>query len=347
MSRPAIAVALSGGIDSLAAAFLLTQQYRHVFGIHFTTGYEASAIDIKSLENRLKIDVVRVDLSQTFENSVIQYFLESYLAGKTPNPCLICNSTIKFGALLEKARQLGADYLATGHYSGVCNALSCPDEPPDLAHILRGQDVRKDQSYFLSMLSSKQAEHIIFPLAGMTKDAVKSYASANDLKPLTPKESQDICFIHDTTFAEFILNKKQLQPEPGDILDLDGKVVGRHQGLHRFTIGQRKGINCPAAEPYYVKAIDMTKNRLLVCFKKDLARQEFDIAGVNWNAQTKPVWPDIFTKIRYSHKGAQAQLRLSGDTGHVVFNTAQQAITPGQAAAFYDGDRVLGAGIIQ
>jgi tRNA-specific 2-thiouridylase len=246
-----------------------------------------------------------------------------------------------------RARQMGADVIATGHYAAVVNSFSFPEKKTDRVCLEKARDSAKDQSYFLSMLTRGQLERIVFPLAGMKKEEVKAVAQAKGIRPLHPGESQDICFIHDNDVSKFILEKQAIKSEPGNIVDMYGKVVGRHSGLHQFTIGQRKGINSPASEAYYVKRIDIGNNTLEVCFKKDLSTKRFWVKEINWNDEDQGTVPDITTKIRYSHRGALSTLTMKGSSGEVVFHEAQNAVTPGQAAVFYRGARVLGAGIIQ
>ena len=347
MKNPVIAIALSGGVDSLVSGYLLKQKYKHVFGIHFTTGYEKEPADLTRIESQLKFPVTCVDLSKIFEKKIVQYFIQTYLEGKTPNPCIICNKEIKFGELLKTAQNMGADFLATGHYATIVNPISFPDKNISYSYLEKGVDPLKDQSYFLSLLSCNQLEKIIFPLAGMTKTDVKQLARSKHLAPSQPRESQDICFIHDNNFPEFILKKQGMTHRPGDIIDMNKKIVGRHPGLHQFTIGQRRGVNCPAKEPYYVKKIDIKNNILKVCFKKDLSEKNIELARINWNFSDQKTICDIMTKIRYGHKGAKSSLSLNGSCGKLVFDEPQNAVTPGQAAVFYKDARVLGAGIIQ
>lgn len=347
MKQPVVAVALSGGVDSLVSGYLLKQHYKKVFGLHFTTGYEKDNFDAKQLEEQLHFPVTTIDLSTQFEEQVVRYFVNTYLEGKTPNPCLICNVTIKFGALLDQAKKMGADVFATGHYATVVNSFTRPDRTDRGGYLKQGEDPVKDQSYFLSLLSPETLGQLIFPLASMKKEAVKQFAASHNLSPLHPSESQDICFIHDNNFPGFILNKIHATPSCGDIVDTSGKVVGRHKGLHQYTIGQRRGLNCPASEPYYVRKIHVKENRLEVCFKKALQQSEFYARNINWNFPASRNLPNIITKIRYNHKGALSTLHFDPDGIRVVFDTPQNAVTPGQAAVFYKENRVLGAGIIQ
>ncbi len=342
-----VAVALSGGVDSLITGFLIKRQYSQVFGIHFTTGYESQAVDIAFLEAQLGFPIHVIDLKKRFKQEVVDYFVSSYMTGKTPNPCLACNEKIKFGALLDHALQLGADALATGHYATIVNDITFPDKKEEGAWLEKGADLQKDQSYFLSMLSKTQLSRLIFPLASATKDEVRQIAKANSLTPAIPSESQDVCFIHDKNLNDFIIREKGIRPCPGPVVNTTGKVVGTHKGLHTFTIGQRRGINIPAEKPFYVQAIDMATNTLHVCFKEDLSSSGMQVDHINWNYSETGRINNITTKIRYSHKGANSTLLLDGAKGQVTFHAPQNAVTPGQAAVFYKDNRVLGAGIIQ
>ncbi len=214
MPDPAIGVAVSGGVDSLMSAFLLKRQYKKVFGLHFTTGHELHKPDIMRLKDQLNMDIFTLDLSVPFETDVIQYFVSTYRQGKTPNPCMICNQKIKFGVLLEQAKKLGADFLATGHYATIVNDLTQKESGRPFPRIEKAADTAKDQSYFLARLSRKQLARILCPLAGITKDQVKVLAAEHHLVPVTGKESQDICFIHDRNLADFSLNESEQYPGP-------------------------------------------------------------------------------------------------------------------------------------
>ncbi|MCP4021821.1 MAG: tRNA 2-thiouridine(34) synthase MnmA, partial [Desulfobacteraceae bacterium] len=275
------------------------------------------------------------------------YFVDTYLKGKTPNPCLFCNKEIKFGTLLDEAKKLGADFIATGHYAKIVKAPAKKNLDRPSYYLAKGKDAVKDQSYFLSLLSSKQLGKIIFPLSDITKSQTKALAQKNHLHPLGSKESQDICFINDGGFARFIIQKQGVRPQKGDIVDVNGKTIGVHDGLHQFTVGQRKGINCPAKAPYYVKEIDMKQNRLVVCFKDGLSKKRLMVKQINWNYGRTKSFYEVTTKIRYNHKGTASRLYFKEDGVHIEFEEPQYAVTPGQAAVFYKGERVLGAGIIQ
>ncbi len=335
------AIALSGGLDSLTAGFLLKKRYPGLFGIHFYTGYEESRPDLSFISEQLGIDIQYIDLSAVFEKQVVDYFANAYFKGNTPNPCLICNRQIKFGHLLKAAADCGADRIATGHY-----AVTRTDED-GRPGLLKGKDPLKDQSYFLSMLTRSQLGKSLFPLGHLTKEAVREIAGRENLVPLHRSESQDICFVKGNAVADFLRSKTGVEPASGDILTTDGERIGKHDGLHRFTVGQRRGINCPASRPYYVKRIDVENNALVVCFKEALEEKIFYADRLNW-IKGDPAFPlRAFTKIRYNHQGEYATVKEHAGGVKVIFDTAQQAIAPGQAAVFYQGNEVLGAGIIK
>lgn len=364
--KQTIAIAVSGGIDSLVSAYLLKKQGYHVIGIHFLTGYETepacqtkgqffsktdtqrsspnkkSAADrFAQIENQIGIQVKIIDCSTEFKKKVVDYFIQTYLAGKTPNPCLVCNPSIKFGTLLDLARELGATHLATGHYART------KKDSEGRFHLFRGIDTRKDQSYFLAFLTQEQLSASFFPLGNLTKSEVKKLAQKIGLKPIIKQESQDVCFIKGNTYGEFLLLQTGFEAEPGLIQDVQGNIIGRHKGLHIYTIGQRRGINCPASEPYYVVRIDVDKNRLVVGFKKDLLSSECRIEGINWINQTPDSPIEVKTRLRYRSDAVPSTL-LPENKHHatIKFKNPQMAITPGQGAVFYQDDEVLGGGWI-
>ena len=343
------AVAISGGVDSLMAAHLLQQQGHRVVGLHFTTGYEPQTIPIATVADQLGIDFHVVDLRGEFSSSVVDYFIRTYRDGQTPNPCLVCNPVIKFGHLLEAARNLGADRLATGHYARLRRA------DDGRAHLLRAVDAGKDQSYFLAFLDQQQLQQACFPLGEYRKTDVKAMAATAGYRPVTSGESQDVCFIKGTSYSEFIEQHLEpaVLPEAGDIVDVNGKVLGRHHGLHRYTIGQRRGLNCPAEKPYYVLQLDTRSNRLVVGFRKETFIRQCRVTRLNW-IQPTPGFPlRVHTRLRYRHRGASSTLqRTAADAGNgddwtVDFDEPQAAVTPGQGAVFYRNDEVIGGGIIQ
>lgn len=346
-----IAVAISGGVDSLIAAFLLKQQGHDVVGIHFRTGYEKNTPelpqittpppDIEKIGHQLKIPIEILDISDIFRQTVVTYFTATYQAGRTPNPCLVCNPTIKFSHILSHMQRQGADALATGHYARIQTGSD------QRRHLYRGIDSRKDQSYFLSRLTQDQLESALFPLGELTKDDVRAIARQNHLAPTTREESQDICFIKETPYHVFLQQQEGFRPQEGLIEDTQGRVIGQHRGLHLFTIGQRRGINCPAAEPYYVIRLEHARNRLIVGQRQELACDRCAVENVNWINPPALFPADVRSQIRYRHKSAPARVAATSPTTvELQFENPQDSITPGQGAVFYRDDEVLGGGWI-
>lgn len=339
--KPLTAVAVSGGVDSLMAAALLKTQGYPVFGIHFLTGYEPEKRNVAAVADQLGIPLHVVNLADAFRTEVVEYFLQTYLIGKTPNPCLVCNPVVKFGILFEHARHLGAERLATGHYARIVQ--DAHHQP----HLFMGVDRRKDQSYFLAFLTRQQLARACFPLGEMKKSDVRELAALEGLHPVTHKESQDACFISSHRYTDFLTEQLGVASSPGDIVDRDGRILGRHAGLHRFTIGQRRGIDCPAAEPYYVLRLDTQSNRLVVGPKRDTLSSECRVQAINW-IQPEPSEPiRVHTRVRYRHSAAASTLTPQPRQQAVVlFDAPQSAITPGQGAVFYIGEEVIGGGWI-
>jgi tRNA-uridine 2-sulfurtransferase len=361
--KPTAAVALSGGIDSLVTAYLLKSQGYHVIGLHFLSGAEcnhqpaeattATSISrpgpeekarakLHSISEQLQIPLEVVDLSVPFQNEVINYFIHAYGSGQTPNPCLVCNPIIKFGHLLEAAERCNATKLATGHYARVHK------DSQGQYHLFKGADPVKEQSYFLSRLTQRHLSRALFPLGGMTKHQTRQLAAQHALVPAVVRESQDVCFIRDTSYADFLSKQSGFQPEPGPIVTSDGRLIGTHRGLHHYTVGQRRGINCPAARPYYVLALQPDHNRLVVGYQEDLLAWQCRVDQINWigRAPTGPL--NLKVKIRYRHRAVAARLTPSESFGGIItFDRKQAAVTPGQGAAFYQDDELLGGGWIQ
>ncbi|MFZ0243041.1 MAG: tRNA 2-thiouridine(34) synthase MnmA [Desulfobacterales bacterium] len=339
--KPLVAVAVSGGVDSLAAAARLKSQGYPLFGIHFLTGFEPENHDVAAATDRIGLPLHVIDLSAAFRTRVVAYFSQTYLSGKTPNPCLVCNPAIKFGVLLDYARRLGAEYLATGHYARIV----CDDQRQP--HLLRGLDRSKDQSYFLAFLTRDQLARACFPLGEMTKTKVIEWAASEGLQPVTAPESQDACFVSRGRYTEF-LTAQASAPAGGDIVDRDGRFLGRHAGLHHYTVGQRRGIGCPATDPYYVLRLDVDNNRLVVGSKADTFAATCRVSGINW-IQSEPSGPmRVSTRIRYRHRAASSEMTPHPRHGATVtFDDPQSAVTPGQGAVFYTGDEVIGGGWIE
>ncbi len=342
--KPSVAVALSGGVDSLMAAALLLEQGERPVAVHFTTGYETAPPErIAEIAAQLGIPLEVLDGRAAFRSRVVDYFIRTYRAGRTPNPCLVCNPAIKFGLLMSFATERGAERLATGHY-----ARSVRDETGRPA-LLRGVDRKKDQSYFLAFLTPEQIERAVFPLGGMTKDAVQRMAAEKGLAPLQNRESQDVCFIRGN-YSDFLAAEGQLSSRPGPIVTTDGQQIGEHPGLHHFTVGQRRGIGCPAAEPYYVVRLEPEANRLVVGFKPDVYAAACRVSGINWIAPPLREPVRLQVRVRYRHSAVPAVFLPdidNGRNGTIRFDVPQKAVTPGQGAVFYDGEQVLGGGWIE
>jgi tRNA-specific 2-thiouridylase len=351
MSRT-LAVAISGGIDSMVAAHLLKEQGHEVFAVHFLTGFErtpenaspgpgATPRDIHAVGSQLGIPVHRVDLRQEFQRHVVDYFSAGYCSGETPNPCIVCNPRIKFGALLRYAQAAGAEALATGHYARAVK------DACGRFRLYKGADPHKDQSYFLARLAQDQLARAIFPLAGLTKVRVREIAARRGLRPSAPEESQDVCFIREGSYRDFLSGPAKQFFEPGLIEDMGGTIIGEHPGLHAFTIGQRRGINCPAAEPYYVVRRDIVRNRLVVGAKKDLLAAGCRLVRINWIAPPPQGPIRVHTRLRYRTREIPSTLTPTQElTALVTFDTPQAAVSPGQTAVVYDGEEVLGGGFI-
>jgi tRNA-uridine 2-sulfurtransferase len=344
-----IAVAISGGIDSLVAAFLLKKKF-DVFGIHFITGLEKEKLDIDFIADQLDIEIKTVNIEKDFKKIVVDYFIDSYKNAKTPNPCLVCNPFIKFGIILNFALKNGAQKLATGHYAQIKTSIKTDIEAGietsgNKISLLKGKDKKKDQSYFLAFLKQNQLELASFPLGEFTKEEVKKIAKENNLAPLSAKESNDICFIKDETYSDFLKRQKGFKKKSGLIEDMNGNIIGEHKGIHFFTIGQRKGIGCPAKRPYYVVKKDFETNKITVGFKEDLFSEKCKVSNINWiETFYEPVKIDI--RLRYRHKPAPAMLFPKKNKAEIVFDNPQSAAAPGQGAVFYIKDKVIGGGFI-
>jgi tRNA-specific 2-thiouridylase len=292
--------------------------------------------------DRLGIEFHSVDCSPAFRREVIRYFVDTYANGQTPSPCIVCNRRIKFGVLLKAAESLGASALATGHYARIDEA--------DAGRTLlkKGIDRGKDQSYFLCRLSPSQLNRAVFPLGEYTKTEVRALAEAQGLPVSQGRESQELCFVNQDTYKDFLVRHGNISLLSGPIVDMEDRVLGQHAGLHRYTVGQRRGIGIPAGEPYYVVALDAKNNRLIVGPKSALRYHRLTVVDVNWIGIDPPTRPlMVKTRLRYRHHEAISTLfPMDAKRVRVSFSEPQEAITPGQAAVFYRGDIVLGGGWI-
>ena len=352
-----VVVAMSGGVDSSVAAAILHQQGYEVIGITLQLwGKETcvdsgtklccsvrDSLDAKAVAKRLGISHQSLELVETFRTHVIDYFVTSYAKGLTPNPCIACNDHIKFGSLLKTVDELGADYLATGHYA------QCAYDEARGRHVLRRAcDPSKDQSYVLFGLTQAQLSRVRFPIGSFSKPAVRDLARSLGLVTAEKPDSQDVCFIRDRDKNGFLRRELQIQDEPGPIVDTDGKVLGNHQGLLGYTIGQREGLGLAVGVPLYVVAMDRTHNRLVVGTRQHLLASRFVVTPLNWVSMEPPVEPfQASVKIRARHEPARARIVPQEDGSVLVkCEQPQSAVTPGQAAVFYDADLVLGGGWI-
>ncbi len=339
-----VVVAMSGGVDSSVAAALLKEQGFGVVGVHlkFWTqdGKENRCCSTES-ENRARLVAKKLEIpfyifnfGKEFKKRVVDYFLEEIKAGRTPNPCVVCNKEIKFGLLLKKALSLEADFIATGHYA-------CLKRVSGRIALLKGKDRNKDQSYFLWQLSQKQLSCVLFPVGGYTKAQVRRLAKKFKLPVAEIPESMEICFAP-AGINSFV--KRYLKAKPGDIVDTREKVIGRHSGLAYYTIGQRKGIKLPGG-PYFVFSKDENRNCLIVTKnKKDLFKKEVIFRDQNWISGKAPKFPiKVMAKIRYGQKAASATIKGKNSA---VFLKPQQAVTPGQSVVFYSNSEILGGGVI-
>lgn len=351
-----IAVAMSGGVDSSVAAHVLKQHGHEVLGLTmkiWTCDEDApvdprvccgpAAIrDARRVADEIGIRHYVVGMRGVFEKLVIDDFVAEYARGRTPNPCVRCNRLVKFDPLLSKASALGATHLATGHH-----AIVEPD-PDGRFELRRARDARKDQTYFLYSMTQDQLARVLMPIGSLTKDEVRTVAREAGLPVADRPESQDICFVPDGDIAGLIAKRLPSALEPGPIEDIDGRVLGEHRGIARYTVGQRSGLGLARPRPTYVVRIDPRRNALVVGDDEDLYAGTLTADGLSWVAGEPP--PGEFrtrAKVRYASDPAPAAVAIEGDEARVSFDEPQRALAPGQAVVFYDADRVLGGGTIR
>jgi tRNA-specific 2-thiouridylase len=366
--RGLIAVAMSGGVDSSAVAALLQQQGRPVVGLTMQLWNQRrlpelqgdgpaqhrccsldDVYDAKAVAQHLNFPHYVVNFEEQFESRVVRPFVDQYLAGRTPIACTNCNTDVKFEPLLRMARQIGAELLATGHYARIRR-----NDQTGRWELLRALDDSKDQSYFLWGLSQDQLSRSDFPLGELTKEEVRALARRASLPVAEKPESMELCFVPTGNYVQFIQAYSRergvfLQNGEGEIVNENGDVIGHHNGVHNFTIGQRKGLGFAAGKPLYVLSIDPEKNRVVVGEDDVLRKTVCEVEDVNWISCENPAAPICASvKIRHKHEPAPATIApLDATTARVTFDAPQRAITPGQAAVFYQGDVVLGGGWIR
>ena len=368
-----IAVAMSGGVDSSAAAAILKEQGHELVGFTMQLWNQRRGIsvdengeplpsrccslddvyDARRVAEELDFPFYVLNLERDFERDVVQPFVDSYLNGETPIPCVSCNSRLKFASLDRLALSLGCEKVATGHYARVEF-----DPATNRYKLLRGKNEQKDQSYFLWELTQAQLARALFPLGEMSKPEARDAARQHGLIGVAEKkESQEICFVPDGDYAGFIdryleaENATERLPGTGEIVDTNGRVIGRHEGIHRYTVGQRRGIGIADERPLYVITIDADRNRVMAGPAEELLSSEFTVARVNWIAfdnipgPREPVRAEV--RVRYRHTAAPATITpLDNERARIVFDEPQRAITPGQASVFYRGGEVIGGGWI-
>jgi len=361
-TKDLVAVAMSGGVDSSAVAALLQQQGRTVVGLTMQLWNQRrlpelqgdgpaqhrccsldDVYDAKAVAQHLNFPHYVVNFEEQFEARVVRPFVDQYLSGRTPIACTNCNTDVKFEPLLRMARQIGAERLATGHYARIRR-----NDSAGRWELMRARDDSKDQSYFLWGLSQDQLSRSEFPLGELTKEEVRTLARRANLPVAEKPESMELCFVPNGNYVQFIQaysNERgiSLQNGAGKIVDENGEIIGRHHGVHNFTIGQRKGLGFAAGKPLYVLSIDPETNRVIVGEDDVLRKTTCEVEGLNWISIAPPEAPfRAFVKIRHKHEPAPAIIEpLDADRARITFESPQRAITPGQAAVFYDGDRVL------
>ncbi|MBI5701188.1 tRNA 2-thiouridine(34) synthase MnmA [Candidatus Saganbacteria bacterium] len=364
-----VLAAMSGGVDSSVAAVLLKQQGYDLVGITMNLSCvenssdrsccsAEAANDAKKVADALGFSHYTLNYKDEFKRFVISNFIDEYKNGRTPNPCVRCNQFLKFDLLIKKAKELGCDYVATGHYARIEPSPLSPVPFPLTKgegekgvrgyKLLKGIDSKKDQSYFLYTMGQEALAHTLFPLGELTKDEVRKIARKNRLSVAEKKESQEICFVPDDDYSKYIKENAPELVKPGNIIDTTGKVVGRHDGIAFYTIGQRKGIGAHKGKPKYVVGLDTKRNEVIIGNNDDTLLDNFTAHSVSFiNGSIPEKSMEINAKIRYNSKEAPAVLSDLGEkTFKIKFKEPQRALTPGQSVVFYFGDELLGGGII-
>ena len=362
---------MSGGVDSSATAALLLEQGFDVVGVTLKLWPQdcvsraedkccgpQAVMDARAVCHKLGVPYYLIDEAAEFQSKVINYFAAEYKAGRTPNPCVMCNQNLKFGTLIDRADQLGAEFIATGHFARIERPLTPSLSPSDGERVAkpgegryllkRGRDLKKDQSYFLFSLRQDQLSRAMFPLGEKTKSDTREVARHCNLKTADKEESMEICFVPDNNYGGFLQQANLVQKHRGEIVDLHGHILGHHDGIEFYTIGQRKGLGITTPKPVYVVELDAENNRVVIGDESALNRDEFIVDRCNWipfDNLSEPI--EVTAKIRYNHPGTAATITPLGENrANVKLSEPQRAITPGQAAVFYQDDLVVGGGWI-
>ena len=353
-----IVAAMSGGVDSSVAAALLTTDGHDVIGLSMQLynqvngKYEFGSCctlddlaDARRVAARLGIPHYIVNFERQFEEHVISHFVQEYVNARTPIPCVQCNSDLKFSSLLERARGLNADYVATGHYARVAKLST--DDGSDIYQLRRAIDDNKDQSYFLFSLTQEQLSRACFPLGELTKSAVRAHARTYGLNVADKPDSHEICFVPDGQYADFVESRTPKISTSGNIVNHTGETIGQHAGIHRFTIGQRKGLGLSSDKPLYVTALDAQSSTVTVGPRHALEQTRLTASNINWIFKAPPHGTHVSAQIRHHHPVALCRVWADDKGLELEFEYPQQAIAPGQAVVIYDGDLVLGGGWIE
>lgn len=358
MEKKKVVVGMSGGVDSSVAAWLLKKQGYDVIGVTMQIWQDElpevqeenggccglSAVDdARRVAERLEIPYYVMNFKKEFKENVMDYFVQEYLDGRTPNPCIACNRFVKWESLLKRSLEIGADYIATGHYARV-------EKLPNGRYALRkSATAAKDQTYALYNLTQQQLSHTLMPVGAYTKDEIREMAAEIGLMVANKPDSQEICFIPDHDYAKFIEENTDTKPEEGNFVDKNGVVLGRHRGITHYTVGQRKHLNLSMGRPVFVTQIRPETNEVVIGDNEDVFSNRVCCNKLNWMAIDGLHGAElrVTAKIRYSHKGAVCVIREIGeDQVECIFDEPQRAATPGQAVVFYDGDYVVGGGTI-
>lgn len=336
---------MSGGVDSSVAVALLQKVGWKPVGVTMQLDADHTAQNIKDAQKvaqQLSIQHFILDLSDTFRKEVIDYFVNEYTQGRTPNPCVICNQKLKFGRLLEEAQEMGIDYIATGHYAQISKNAERRYQ------LKKAKDLSKDQSYFLYRLSQDQLKNAIFPLGNLEKTNVRKIASELGLTVAEKKESQEICFIKDNDYKSFIEKESRIKNQLGDFLDINGNKIGEHEGIFKYTIGQRKGLKISAPKPYFVTSINIKDNTITLGQDTDTYSSKCFALDVNWVSIEKQLKPfEAQARVRYTATEQSAIITPTDqDKLQIEFKKPQRAITPGQSIVLYNQNTVLAGGII-